>query len=387
MEFSDLLLRRARAEPTHASALIREARNAIEELKASELQDYFRDSCVAAFQARQRSVATVATGSAVIYPITLPDRLELLISFGEEQRQVTVPIAAAALRSEVQEFRELLEKRTTNEYLVSARLLYDQLIRPIEPMLDAHQIDTLVIVPDSVLRVIPFAALYDGRNFLIEHYATAIAPSMHLIDPGPLTERSRVALVLGISQSVQGFADLPNVSREVEQVHRIEGGEEIVNNAFTKARFDSELKSTPYNIVHIASHGQFGADPKQTFLLAYDGPLNMDRLETDIKYGERRESALELLVLSACETATGDDRAALGLAGVALKAGARSALAGLWYVSDEAAGELVVDFYRALQSGQSKAHALQAAQRKLLSSQRFAHPAYWAPFLVIGNWL
>ena len=171
-------------------------------------------------------------------------------------------------------------------------------------------------------------------------------------------------------------------------MHDIEGGKELINDAFTQASFDGELKTVPYNIVHIASHGQFGADPKHTFLVAYDGQLNMDELETGIKYSEHREKALELLVLSACETATGDDRAALGLAGIALKAGARSAVASLWYVSDQATGRLVVDFYRALQSaGQSKARALQAAQRKLASSQRYAHPAYWAPFLLIGNWL
>lgn len=93
-----------------------------------------------------------------------------------------------------------------------------------------------------------------------------------------------------------------------------------------------------------------------------------------------------MLILSACETASGDDRAALGLAGVALKAGARSAT--LWYISDKAAGELIVDFYRGLQSGViSKAHSLQAAQCSLAADPRYAHPAYWAPFLLIGNWL
>src|SRR5207247_1692469 len=112
----------------------------------------------------------------------------------------------------------------------------------------------------------------------------------------------------------------------------------------------------------------------------------MDELETGIKYSEHRDKALELLVLSACETAAGDDRAALGLAGVALKAGARSALASLWYVSDTATGKLVVDFYQALRSpGVSKAGALRAAQRQLAATQRYAHPAYWAPFLLIGN--
>jgi CHAT domain-containing protein len=388
LEFADLLLRRSAADPAHAAPLIREARDTIETLKESELQDYFRDSCVTSFEARQQSIETVAPGTAVLYPISLPDRLELLVSFGQEQRQFTIPVAEPALRAEVQRFRESLEKRTTNEYLVPARQLYDQIIRPLDPLLAERHIDTLVIVPDEVLRVIPFAALHDGRNFLIERYATAIVPSMHLIDPKPLAAGPRVALVLGISQGVQGFGDLPNVLHEVNAVHDLEGGKELVNSAFTETHFDSELKTVPYNIVHIASHGQFGDDPKKTFLLAYDGELNMNELETDIKYGEHRESALELLVLSACETATGDDRAALGLAGVALKAGARSALASLWYVSDQAAGELVVDFYRALQSpGVSKAHALQAAQRKLASSPRYAHPAYWAPFLLIGNWL
>ena len=364
-EFTDLLLRRSAADRAHAAALIGEARDTLEALKASELQDYFRDSCVASFEAQRQSVASIAPGTAVIYPVSLPDRLELLVSFGAEQHQVTVAVPAATLAAEVRQFRALLEKRTTNQYLVPARRLYDQLIRPLEPMLAAHLVDTLVIVPDRVLRVIPFAALHDGRHFLIERYATAIVPGLNLVAPKPLAAGPQVALVLGISQGVQGFPDLPNVSREVAGVQRLIGGTELLDNAFTAARFDAELKDMPYNIVHIASHGQFGETPQQSFLVAYDGELNMDELEQDIKYGAHRENALELLVLSACETASGDDRAALGLAGVALKAGARSALASLWYVSDQAAGALVVDFYRGLRAGQSKARALQAAQRQL----------------------
>ncbi|HEV8678116.1 MAG TPA: CHAT domain-containing protein [Stellaceae bacterium] len=387
-EFTDLLLRRSSAQPTEAPALISEARDTIEKLKASELEDYYRDTCVADFEARRRSIQTVSPGAAVLYPISLPDRLELLVSFGEEHRQFTIPVSETALTGEVQRFRELLEKRTTNEYLVPARQLYDRLIRPIEPVLAAHRIDTLVIVPDQVLRVVPFAALNDGRNFLIQRYATAIAPSLHLIDPKPLAAGPRLALVLGVSQSVQGFVDLPNVPHEVAAVSKLEGGKTLIDQSFSRASFAGELKTSPYNIVHIASHGQFATEPSRTFVLSYDAPLTMNDLETDIKYGEHRDNPLELLVLSACETASGDDRAALGLAGVALKAGARSALASLWYVSDQAAGELVVDFYRELQKpGLSKAHALQAAQRRLIAGERYAHPAYWAPFLLIGNWL
>ena len=388
LEYSDLLLRRASSDPARATPLIREARDTIEQLKETELQDYFRDSCVTSFIAKRRPIETIAPGTAVIYPIALPDRLELLVSFGDEQRQFTAPIPETSLRDEVQRFRELLEKRTTNEYLVLARQLYDQILRPVEPVLAAHHIDTLVIVPDYTLRTVPFAALHDGSGFLMDRYATAIAPSLHLTDPRPLKTAPGTALVLGVSKSVQGYVELPNVEREVAAVHDIEGGQKLLNDSFSRARFEAELTRVPYNIVHIASHGQFGSDPSQTFVLAFDGQLTMDDLERDIKFGERRDSALELLILSACETASGDDRAALGLAGVALKAGARSALATLWYISDEASGELVVNFYRGVQSGKlSKAHALQEAQRMLAADPRYAHPAYWAPFLLIGNWL
>jgi CHAT domain-containing protein len=388
LEYSDMLLRRASSDQARAAPLIREARDTIELLKETELQDYFRDTCVTSFLAKQRSIETIAPGTAVIYPIALPDRLELLLSLGDEQRQFTSPIPETTLRDEVQHFRELLEKRTTNEYLVPARKLYDQLIRPMEPVLAAHHIDTLVIVPDYTLRTIPFAALHDGRGFLMDRYATAIAPSLHLTDPRPLNADPGTALVLGVSKSVQGYVELPNVASEVAAVHEIEGGQELLNDDFSRARFEAELRRVPYNIVHIASHGQFGNDPSQTFVLAFDGQRTMDDLERSIKFGERRDKALELLILSACETASGDDRAALGLAGVALKAGARSALATLWYISDKAAGELIIDFYRGVQSGTlSKAHALQGAQRALAADPRYAHPAYWAPFLLIGNWL
>jgi CHAT domain-containing protein len=388
LEFSDLLLRRASSDEAQARPLIREARDTIEQLKETELQDYFRDSCVTSFEAKRRPIETIAPRTAVLYPISLPDRLEMLVSFGEEQQQFTIGVPEATLRQEVRRFRELLEKRTTNEYLVPARQLYDQIIRPLEPVLAAHRVDTLVVVPDEVLRIVPFAAFHDGTGFLLDHYASAVAPSLKLVEPKSLTPKTRTALVLGISQSVQGYVDLPNVPHEVAAVHAVEGGDVLLNDAFTRSRFASDLKSGRYNIVHIASHGQFGADPSQTFVLAFDGPLSMDDLEADVKYGPARENPLELLILSACETASGDDRAALGLAGVALKAGARSALATLWYISDLASGDLVTDFYRGLQSGgQSKAQALRAAQRALAGDPRFAHPAYWAPFLLIGDWL
>src|SRR5262249_3874506 len=149
------------------------------------------------------------------------------------QQQFTIPVAEAALRAEVARFRELLEKRTTNQYLVPARRLYDEVIRPLEPALAAHHVDTLVIIPDEGLRIVPFAAPHDGHRFLVDRYATAIAPGLKLIAPEPLAAASKTALVLGVSKSVEGYVALPNVPQEVAAVHAIAGGDVLLDNGFT----------------------------------------------------------------------------------------------------------------------------------------------------------
>ena len=388
LQFADMLLRRARRDPAKAPALLRETREMLEGLKRAELQDYFRDACIADLEARQRGIETVAPGTAVIYPVILPDRLELLVSVGADLRQIVVPISQAALQAQVEQFRLLLERRSTNEFLAPAQRLYNLMIRPIDAMLPSRKIETLVIVPDGILRTVPFAALHDGAHFLIERYAVAIVPGLRLVDPRPLASGPRRMLAMGVSQSRQGFPALPDVAAELKDVHQLEGGTILLNNTFLKSRFARAMRDTDYSIVHIASHGQFGNDPSQSFVLAYDGQLTLDDLENSIKLARFREPGLELLVLSACQTAFGDDRAALGLAGLALKAGARSAVATLWSVSDEAADPLMVDFYRRLQAGtMSKAQALQGAQLSMLADPLLSHPAYWAPFMLIGNWL
>jgi len=192
----------------------------------------------------------------------------------------------------------------------------------------------------------------------------------------------------GLTDSVQGFAPLPYVGEELKTVHALYGGTLLENQQFTVAAMEKDLGETPYRIVHIASHGQFDSDVNKTFLLTYDGKLGMNKLEQILGLSRFRTDAVELLTLSACQTAAGDDRAALGLAGVAIKAGARSALATLWTVNDPASAALVADFYRALQDpANSKAAALQKAQLELLKDARYRHPSYWSAFLLIGNWL
>jgi CHAT domain-containing protein len=162
-----------------------------------------------------------------------------------------------------------------------------------------------------------------------------------------------------------------------------------MNQEFVKSSLEKEIAQENNSIVHIASHGHFDADAKKSFLLTYESKLTLDELEQLIRPSNLRDKPVELLTLSACQTAAGDDRAALGLAGVAIKAGARSAFATLWFVNDQSSTLLVSDFYTQLRdhSEISKAKALQAAQIKLQKDVRYAHPCYWAPYLIIGNWL
>jgi CHAT domain-containing protein len=161
-----------------------------------------------------------------------------------------------------------------------------------------------------------------------------------------------------------------------------------MNNDFQASRLERELREGRYGGLHIATHGRFSTEVNDSFLLTFDGKLTMQTLDQLIGLFRFRQEPLELLTLSACQTGVGDDRAALGLAGVALKAGARSALATLWFINDEASATLISEFYRQLRNpALSKAVALQRAQLKLLSDRIYEHPAYWSPFLLLNNWL
>ena len=389
MGFADLLLKTAEAEAgqKQSEALLKEARGTFEQLKSAELQDYFQDRCVARFKARSQGLEQVAAATAVLYPIILPDRTVMLAGYSDGLTQTVTPIASGQMTAEIREFRQKLEKRTTFQYLKSAQQLHQWLIEPILPELKRRGIQTLVIVPDGALRTIPFAALHDGKQYLVENFALATTPGLSVTDPHKLPQESMDVLLNGLTESVQGFAALPNVSQELSQIQAQFGGTVLADKNFQIDAIDDEIKKNPFRIVHIASHGQFNRDSKRTFILTYDGKMNLDALEGLLKSSKYRDKPVELLTLSACQTASGDDRAALGMAGIALKAGARSALASLWYINDQASSDLVSLFYGNLKSHASKAEALRQAQRQLMRDKRYLHASYWAPFLLIGNWL
>lgn len=389
-EMADLFLRRAALieQEDKAAPYLRAARDSIEAYKAAELRDYFRDDCVDQLQARLTKLERVSPSTVIIYPIIFADRTELLVSFPQGLKRFPVAVPAAALTGEVRAFRRMLEKRTTREYLPHAQRLYDWLIRPLEEDLGKLAVDTLVFVPDGSLRTVPMAALHDGERFLIARYAVATSPGLDLTDPQPINRAKVLLLSSGLTKAVQGFPPLPHVAEEISHIHSLFGGEQLLDNEFITPRLEGELKDGRYSILHIATHGRFATEVRKSFLLTFDDKLTVAHLEQLVGSFRFREAPLELLTLSACQTGVGDDRAALGLAGIAVKAGARSALATLWFINDEASSELVAEFYRQLhEPAVSKARALQLAQLKLLSDRVYEHPAYWSAFLLLNNWL
>ncbi|GAB4263500.1 MAG: hypothetical protein Kow0065_14290 [Methylomicrobium sp.] len=387
--FGDLLLKTARQETDRQQSqnLLHETREVLEQLKTAELQDYFQDRCVANVEKNTLGLEAIAAQTAVLYPVLLPDRTEILVGLPNGLEQFVIPVDNRTISQEINDFRYKLEKRTTYQYLRHAKQLYRWLIAPLLPALHRHHIDTLVIVPDGPLRTIPLAALHDGKRYLVEEFAVAVTPGLALTDPHPIGNESFEILLNGLTQAVQDFPPLPAVSEELETIFERYGGTLLKDEDFRLLAFEHAIQKTPYRIVHIASHGQFDRNLAKTFLLTYDGKLTMDLLEQSISIGKYRHAPVELLTLSACQTAAGDERAALGLAGVAVKAGARSALASLWLINDQAASELVGAFYRRLKNSPSKADALKQAQLELLSDPRYRHAFFWAPFLLIGNWL
>ena len=389
-DLADVLLQQAAiATESEQPALLKQAREVVEQLKAAELQDYFQDDCVVASQAKATSLDQVDPHTAVLYPILLPDRTELLLSLPTGIHQVVVPVTFEQLERTVRNFRENLQISASNRFFVQAKQLYQWFITPIQ--VNLAKINTLVIVPDGPLRTIPFAAFYDkpAKQFLVEQLALATTPGIRLTDPRSLPRKDESILLNGLSESVQNFPALPYVEEEVDDIGAFfQDKQVLINQAFSLKGLSQALQASHYLIVHIASHGQFDRNPKKTFLLAYDTKITMDRLENLLSFTQFRDDPVELLTLSACKTVEGDERAALGLAGVAIKAGAKSALASLWAVNDESTSQLISEFYRQISHSQlSKAQALRRAQQKLLEQKTFRHPVYWAPFLLIGNWL
>jgi CHAT domain-containing protein len=369
---------------------LEKALDILERLKLAELQNYFGDECVELSQSQtgQNSVRTDPT-VAVVYSVILKDHTEMILR-APGSHQLTsypVPLTRAQMQQEIQLLRSLLEKRTTNEFIPQVQKIYNYLIRPLAADLAATEPRTLVFVNDGVLRNVPMSALHDGNQFLIEQYAIATAPSLKLTSGNPLNRHNLQALTAGLSIARPPFPGLDNVPDEAEGVRKILGGTKLLNQDFTLEKLATMLRSQNYPIVHMATHGKFGVDADSTFLLAYDNRIQIDQIDTLLRT-RQRNNPVELLTLSACQTASGDERTALGIAGVAVRAGVASVIATLWYINDEATVQLIKTFYEQLRNpALSRAEALKNAQVAMIKDLDYSHPAVWSPFILVGNWL
>ena len=367
-----------------------QARKVIESLQLAELDNFFRDACVTA---KPTQIDEIDKTAAIFYPIILPDRLEVILALpGQPLRQYTTVLPKQKINATLLNLQNAVTIPTLQlslkRFLEPSQQVYNWLIRPVEAELAASGVKTLTFVPDGAFRNIPLSALHDGKQYLVQKYSVAIAPGLQLVDPQPLTRQKLQLLGFGLSDARQGFPALPNVQLELERIQSL-GSQVRLNQAFTNSSFKQDIASFPFPVVHLATHGQFSSSAQDTFVLTWDGRIQASEFNALLRTQEgNRKYPVELLVLSACQTAKGDDRAALGLAGVAVRAGARSTLASLWYVSDEATSLLMSQFYEALTKTQvTKAEALRRAQAMVLQDNKFSHPYYWSAFVLVGNWL
>jgi CHAT domain-containing protein len=388
---SEVLLIQAQQsdKPQEAEAKLREVRDAMDLLGKEALRDYFQDKGIQPLDDTEFKPEQLDPHTAMLYPVVLDERTSLVLVSAHGNRQLDVAVDRETLVDAVNQYRLRLQTREHNRFLYSAKQLYDWLIRPALGALEQWQTDTLVIVPDGKLRTIPFSALHNGEHFLVEDYALAVTPALKLYPPGPSQLQQKKVLTAGLSDAVQGFSALPGVPREINSVVGYTQGERLLNEAFVIPNLRQRMGKQSYGALHLATHAQFAGTPDGNFVLTYDDKLTLDRLQALLGQSGGQRQPLELISLSACQSALGDDKAALGLAGAAVKVGARAALGTLWFVDDEATSKAMINFYRELFSEQqpSKAKALQAVQKELIAQDRFWHPSYWAPFLLIGNWM
>ena len=397
--------------------------NTIDALKLAELQNYFGNDCIlSALNPKQvgeilkdNSVAFQNTAflSSIILKnktgilLQLPNQITKFKWIEDPNQEGDKIVSRDGLEKKITEFRKgLITTGTINYDKTTAAQLYDWIIRPFAEDIKPDKIKTLVFIQDEFLRSVPMAALYDHqeKKYLVETYAVATTPSLRLTAPKVSYRQSQKALILGLTKEAtidgKSFDPLSWVSEEVSVVESIfPNHTSLIDDNFSPESFGQKLDKTTYPIVHIASHAQFGIIPEDTFIVTgQNQKLTISQLEDSLRNLNSKSDSVELLTLTACKTAVGDDRSTLGLAGVALQVGVKSAIASLWSIEDDSTSELVKTFYTNYRNDRiSIAQALQTAQIRMINAKKlppseginpkYDHPAYWAAMIVIGNWL
>ncbi|HBB33691.1 MAG TPA: hypothetical protein DDZ80_19480 [Cyanobacteria bacterium UBA8803] len=391
----DLLLRpQGGAEPSQEN--LQRATEIIDALQLAELENFLRCNLSPTVKL-DRDINQVDRQAAFIYPILLKDRLEVLAKLpGQPLKHYATPVTQIEVEKTAIELQKHISKRAYPEVVIEkATQLYQWLIAPLEPDLEkSAEIKTLVFVLDGFLRNIPMSVLYDGqrKEYLMQkQYALALVPGLQLFDLRPLQREKLTVLTAGVSEerkvNERKFDPLPNVVEELQKIGNLVPSQSLLNPQFTQANLQTEIETGIFSAIHIATHGNFSSDPEETYILAYNQLLKSKDLNNLLRTNDQKPAQrVELLVLSACETAQGDNRATLGLAGIAVKSGASSTLATLWQVSDRSTAELMEQFYKELTNPNlTKSQALHQAQLALF--KKYKSPYNWAPYVLVGNWL
>lgn len=364
----------------------------------------------------QDLLSTVAqqTGdvAALIYPVLLDDRIEILVvppkDRGKPFSQSTVAANQQTIQEVISDYRNNLRDVGSNDFLEQSQQLYDWIIRPIEKQLSDLKVDTLVFAMDSGLRVTPPAALHDGKQFLIQRYAIANIPAIRATRTEERNRKATRVLAMGLTESVQGFSALPSVDIEIRTISsELLQGDAFLNTEFTVNNLQNQRQQGVYNILHLGTHAQFVSDTsKESFIQFWDSRLRLSQIPK-LRFDN---PVIDMLTLSACQTAVGNN---LGISGLAVESGARSVLASLWEVSDAGTAPLMISFYKSFPDAANKAQAMRQAQMSLLSGKvlidqdkilgiegfpdiplpkglgviDLSHPFYWSSFILVGNWL
>jgi CHAT domain-containing protein len=375
-----------------ASNNLTAARDLIESLQVAELENFLRQGCLDTYTVQ---LDKIDRSAAIIYSIVLPDRVATISSIpGQPLRYYSSKISQQNIEQTITKLRTKIEDpefnpRQEQAFKTQSKQVYDLTIAPIVADLQKSNTKTLVFVLDGVLRNLPMSVLYDGKQYLVEKYNLALTPGLQLVPPSDIGDReNRQAFLGGIAESRQGFASLPGVKSEIAAISKLIPNQQLLNEKFNNRQVASNLVATNSQIIHLATHGQFSSKPEDTFILTWDSRLNINGLQNLIQSRNMRSNkGIDLLVLSACQTAAGDNRATLGLAGVAIKARAKSTIASLWSVSDEGTQLLMTNLYQNLANPNlSKAESLKLAQISLIRNPKYRSPFYWGAFILVGNW-
>lgn len=359
---------------------IKEALKVKNLLQIRELQNFFGDECVGA-EIISREPKNFTSKTVVIYSLILEDKSYLVLQKADgDFKIIQIALDSPLLLSLIQKWRYTLENRANDNYLSLSRRLYELLIHPFEDELAKIEPEKIVFINDGLLRNVPMAALYDGKKFLVEQYSISYALGTYALSKEK-TYLTQSVLSFGLSVAIEPFPALPYVREELQNIRQILGGESVVDREFTLETFGDRLLKNESRVIHIATHGDFGGTSDSIFLQTYKHKINFTELESALISSQ---FPIQLLTLSACDTAAGNDRAVLGLAGLAIRSGVKHVLGSLWAVEDESIVDLVSDFYKEWQSGKSQGEALRLSQIKLIKNPN-CHPAIWSSFILIDS--